>query len=70
MQTILGAARAFGIQRLWKGFRTNDQTLLAIGAGAVLIAWYGKPKKRTLLHSQKLAAGESITIATKPRKAS
>ena len=49
MQTILGAARAFGIQRLWKGFRTNDQTLLAIGAGAVLTCVVRKAQKAHLV---------------------
>ena len=52
----------FGAQRVWKGFRTGDQRMLLLGIGALLVAWLQRTRPRTLLYSENLSPGESITV--------
>jgi len=64
----MSGLKAFGAQRIWKGFRTGDQKMLLAGAGALFVVWLRRPRGRTLLHSEEVAPGETITITAKPRK--
>ncbi|MDH3305941.1 MAG: hypothetical protein OEO77_00270 [Acidimicrobiia bacterium] len=58
----------FGLQRLLRGFREGDQRALALGAGALLLAYLRRPQQRTLLHSERIERGERIVIDLKPRR--
>ena len=64
----MSGLKAFGAQRIWRGFRTGDQKMLLASAGAQLVAWLTRPRGRTLLHSEEVAPGETITITAKTRK--
>lgn len=52
----------FGIQRLLRGFRTGDQQVIALGLGALALALLRRPKKRTLLLSQRMERGDEYVV--------
>jgi len=57
-----------GIQRLWRGMRTNDVQMVAVGLGLVLLQQYRTRKPgRVLVHSQSLKPGDQLTIKVDPR---
>lgn len=59
---------AIGVQRLWRGFRTNDAQMVAVGLGLVLLQQYRLRKPgRQLIHSQSLRPGDELTIRVEPR---
>lgn len=52
-----------GIQRLWRGMRTNDAQMVAMGLGLVLFQQYRARKPgRVLVHRQSLEPGDELTI--------
>ena len=52
----------FGIQRLLRGLRTGDQQVIALGLGALALALLRRPKKRTLLLSQRMERGDEYVV--------
>ncbi len=59
---------AMGMQRLWRGMRTNDAQMVAVGLGFVLFQQYRSRKpSRVLVHSQSLKPGDQLTIRVEPR---
>ncbi len=59
---------ALGVQRLWRGMRTNDAQMVAVGLGMVLLQQYRMRKPgRVLVHSQSLKPGDEVTIKVDPR---
>ena len=52
----------FGIQRLLQGLRTGDQKVMALGLGALALALLRRPKKRTLLVSQRMERGDEYVV--------
>lgn len=52
----------YGVARLWRGFRTGDQTVIATGAAALLLVWFRRPRRRELLYSARLERGESVVV--------
>lgn len=52
-----------GIERLWRGMRTNDAQMVAVGLGLVLFQQFRSRKPtRELIHSQQLKPGDELTI--------
>lgn len=59
---------AMGIHRLWRGMRTSDAQMVAVGLGLVLFQQYRTRKPgRVLIHSQSLKPGDELTIKVDPR---
>lgn len=58
----LGNLLAYGVARLWRGFRTGDQTVIAMGAAALLLAWFRRPRQGELLYSTRVERGESVVV--------
>lgn len=57
-----------GIERLWRGMRTNDAQMVAVGLGLVLFQQFRSRKPgRELIHSQQLKPGDELTIRVAPR---
>ena len=52
----------FGIRRLLRGLRTGDQKVIALGLGALALALLRRPKKRTLLLSQRMERGDEYVV--------
>lgn len=61
-QLGLGNLFGYGMARLLRGFRTGDQTIIALGAGALLFAWFRRPRGRTLLYTQRIERGDHVVI--------
>ncbi len=67
-QLGLGNLIGFGAARMWRGFREGDQTIIALGAAALLLAWFRRPRERVLLHSQRIERGEKVVVDMRPAK--
>lgn len=67
-QLGLGNLLGFGVARLWRGFREGDQTIIALGAAALLLAWFRRPRERVLLHSERVERGERVVVDMRPAR--